>query len=77
VLADPDVIANHGLARDGNAALAVAVIGRLRAGNGGVVFDETVHGYVAKPANPFMLLFRFPFVVATAQGLLAALKPKK
>jgi hypothetical protein len=71
VLSDPDVISNHGLAREGNAALAVAIIKRLRSGDGSVVFDETVHGYLAKPSSPFMLLFRFPFVVATVQGLIA------
>src|SRR6266852_1971093 len=47
ILSDPDVISNHGLAREGNAALAVALIKRLLGPNGGVVFDETVHGYVA------------------------------
>ena len=71
VLSDPDVISNHGMAREGNAALAVAIIKRLRDGDGSVVFDETVHGYLAKPSSPFMLLFRFPFVVATVQGLIA------
>jgi len=71
VLADPDVIANHGLVREGNAALALALIKALRAGDGTVVFDETVHGFVVRPVSPFLLLFRFPFVVATAQGLLA------
>ena len=77
VLSDPDVIANHGLAREGNAALAAAIIKRLRGPQegegreGAIVFDETVHGYVAKPLSPFLLLFQFPFVVATAQGLIA------
>ncbi len=71
VLADPDIIANHGLARQGNAALALALIKALRQGDGNVVFDETVHGIVVRPVSPFLLLFRFPFVVATAQGLLA------
>ena len=71
VLADPDVIANHGLAHEGNAALALALINALRSGDGSVVFDETVHGFVVRPASPFLLLFRFPFVVATVQGLLA------
>ena len=71
VLSDPDVISNHGLARAGNAALAVALFKRLRAGNGSVVFDETIHGHLAKPESPFMLLFRFPFVIATVQGLIA------
>jgi hypothetical protein len=71
VLADPDVISNHGLAREGNAALALAMIKALRGGDGSVVFDETVHGFVVRPVSPILLLFRFPFVVATAQGLLA------
>jgi hypothetical protein len=59
------------LARAGNAALALALIKALRSGEGSVVFDETVHGFVVRPVSPFLLLFRFPFVVATAQGLLA------
>jgi hypothetical protein len=71
ILADPDVIANHGLAREGNAALAVALIKQLRGAGGNVVFDETIHGYTGRAASPFTLLFRFPFVIATAQGLLA------
>jgi hypothetical protein len=71
VLSDPDVIANHGLAREGNAVLAVALFKRLRGADGKVVFDETVHGYTARPANPLLLLFRFPFVIATVQGLMA------
>jgi hypothetical protein len=71
VLSDPDVIANHGLARQGNAALAVALVKRLRGANGTVVFDESIHGYTAPAENPFALLFRFPFVIATVQGLIA------
>jgi hypothetical protein len=71
VLSDPDVIANHGLARVGNAALAVALIKRLRGASGTVVFDETIHGYTAPGENPFTLFFRFPFVIATVQGLIA------
>ncbi len=71
VLADPDVIANHGLAHEGNAALALALIKALRSGDGGVVFDETVHGFLVRPVSPILLLFRFPFVVATVQGMLA------
>jgi hypothetical protein len=71
VLSDPDVIANHGLAREGNAALAVALIKRLRGASGTVVFDETIHGYTAAAENPFSLFFRFPFVIATVQGVIA------
>jgi hypothetical protein len=73
VLADPDIVANHGLARDGNAGFAVTLINALRQDGGSVVFDETLHGYVARPANPFKLLFEFPFVLATVQGALAVL----
>jgi hypothetical protein len=71
VLSDPDVISDHGLAHAPNAALAVAIIAHLRGGNGSVVFDETIHGFIAQPANPLLLLLRFPFVVATIQGLIA------
>jgi hypothetical protein len=71
VLSDPDIIANHGLAEPGNAALDVAIIRGLLSGSGSVVFDETLHGFVSEPASPFLLLFRFPFVVATIQGALA------
>jgi hypothetical protein len=67
VLADPDVIANHGIGQAENAALALAIINRLRGRNGPVVFDETIHGYAAQPANPLALMFQFPFVVATVQ----------
>ena len=71
VLADPDVIANHGIAQADNAALTLAIINRLRGRNGPVVFDETIHGFVAQPANPLALLFQFPFVVATFQVVAA------
>lgn len=71
VLADPDLIENHGIAVGDNAAFAVALINALRGREGSVVFDETVHGYVARPASPLRLLFEFPFVVASAQGLIA------
>jgi hypothetical protein len=71
VLSDPDIISNHGFARGGNAAVSLAMIEQLRGAAGKVVFDETVHGFLARPANPFQLLFSFPFVVATAQGVVA------
>lgn len=76
VLADPDVMENHGLGRDGNAAFSVALFEALlggRSAGSGVVFDETVHGFVTAPASPLRLLFKFPFVIATALGALAVL----
>ena len=72
VLADPDVINNHGFANGSNAALAIALINKLGNGEAGAVFDETVHGLVVSAKSPFRLLFTFPFVVATMQALIAA-----
>ncbi len=71
VIADPDLLNNHGLDEAGNAARVVALIDRLRAG-GPVVFDEVSHGYVREP-GVFTLLFRYPLVLATLQALLVAL----
>ena len=71
VLSDPDIIANHGFAAAGNAALAVTMFKHLLAGSGRVVFDETLHGFTSEPAGPLLLLFRFPFIVATIQGAIA------
>jgi hypothetical protein len=69
ILADPDVLQNHGLAK--NAAFDAALIDALRASEGNVVFDETVHGFTEQPASPFRMLFEWPFVLATIQGLVA------
>jgi hypothetical protein len=71
ILADPDVIENHGIGEGENAAFAVALVKALRTGEGRVVFDETIHGFVARPDNPLRLMFQFPFVVVTLQGLMA------
>jgi hypothetical protein len=71
ILADPDAIENHGIGEGDNAAFAVALVNALRTGEGNVVFDETVHGYVTRPANPLRLMFQFPFVMVTLQGLMA------
>ena len=76
VLADPEALDNHGLGSPANAAFAVALARALLAGTparGGLVFDETLHGFAAPPASPWLLLFRFPFVIATGLGALAIL----
>lgn len=70
VLADPDVVNNAGLRQPANAALAVALIDRLREG-GPVVFDETVHGNAQAPSL-LRVLFEFPLVLATMQVLICA-----
>jgi hypothetical protein len=71
VLADPDVLASHGLALGENAALAMALLGRLGAAALPVVVDETLHGHEVRPSLAGELL-RFPLVLATASALLAA-----
>ncbi|HTB42508.1 MAG TPA: DUF4350 domain-containing protein [Acetobacteraceae bacterium] len=69
VLSDPDVISNHGMG-DGNATFAVAMFDALRHGQT-IVFDETVHGFAAVPANPAALLLRQPFAGIGIQALAA------
>jgi hypothetical protein len=69
ILADPDVMQNHGF--PGNAAFATALINRLRGSDGNIVFDETVHGFTEQPRSPFWMLFEFPFVLATVEGAIA------
>jgi len=71
ILADPDVLENHGIGEADNAAFALALINGLRGRNGNVVFDETVHGYAELTGAPWELLFEFPFVLATLQGVFA------
>lgn len=76
VLADPDVMENHGLGRDGNAAFSLALLRALLAGRpagNGVVFDESIHGFATTPAGPVKLLFKFPYDIATGLGALAVL----
>ena len=72
VLSDPDVISNQGFGRGDNAAFTLAAIERLRAPGGSVVF-LTKHCMDSRSnlASPFLLLFRYPFVVATVQGIMA------
>lgn len=70
VLADPDIMANHGLGNGQNAALMVALLDALRSWRNSdrsapIVFDETVHGFLEAEGTPLKLLFRFPFAVVT------------
>lgn len=71
VLSDPDVLANHGLGRPGNAALAVALVERARGKRETVVVDETAHGHVVEPSI-YRALFSWPIVAVMASALLAA-----
>jgi hypothetical protein len=71
VLADPDVIDNVGLSNPGNAAFAVALIGKMRQGEGPVVFDEAIHGVAGTTPSLIGLLFHFPMVTATLGAMVA------
>lgn len=67
VIADPDLLNNQGLGRGDHARLVHALLaGHLRAQ--GIVFDESIHGYLASPGLGHEA-FQFPLVVATAQAL--------
>lgn len=73
VLADPDVIENHGLTKGRNAAFAMALLNAMRDEDGGkVVFDETIHGMVNIVDSPFKKLFQFPYVIVLLLALGAA-----
>ncbi|MXY56424.1 MAG: DUF4350 domain-containing protein [Gammaproteobacteria bacterium] len=65
VLADPDIIANHGLHRGDNARFALGLIDRLKPSPDATVhFDETLHGFAIVPSLP-RLLMAPPFLAAT------------
>lgn len=70
VLADPDVIATHGIGRGDNAAFALALVEALRPAGGTVVIDETIHGFVSQPSL-WKAALEPPFVLATLQAVAA------
>jgi hypothetical protein len=67
VLADPDVLSNHGLARDGNAAFVLRALDLARGNREAVVLDETTHGFARNP-NLYRSMFEFPLLLATVQA---------
>jgi hypothetical protein len=70
VVADPDVLSNHGLGRAEHASLAEALFAReLRAD--AAIFDETIHGLAVGPGLIEELL-SFPLVIVTLHALLLA-----
>jgi hypothetical protein len=69
VVTDPDIMANHGIARGANADLWLAIIGQLLPEGGTVVFDETIHGLVA-PRHLLVALTRPPLMLVGVQLVL-------
>ncbi len=65
VVSDPDILSNHGLGRDDNAAIVVSLIEELRPPGAPVIFDEVVHGFARRP-SVWQPLFEVPLVVPTA-----------
>jgi hypothetical protein len=77
VLADPDIMSNHGLKDSRKARAAVDIMRQLNStGAEGISFDLTLNGFAQKP-NALKLLFEPPFLVLTlalfVAGLLAGL----
>ncbi len=71
ILADPDILSNHGLVQGNNAAFALALIDSLRSWNNSdddsaIVFDETIHGFRDSGNSLLKMMFRFPFIIITA-----------
>ncbi len=71
IVADPDLLANHGLGRGGNAAHVAALMDLLDAAAMGVVFDETLHGF-SDDGAAWRALFRYPLSLVVVQALLTA-----
>ena len=69
LLADPDLIANHGLHRGDNARLVLGLIERLVPSTDATIhFDESLHGFAIVPSLPRLLLAP-PFLAATLLAL--------
>lgn len=69
VLADPDVLSNHGLARGENARLALEIVERVRRPGQALVVDETLHGHERIPSL-WRELFAFPLLPGVLQAAL-------
>lgn len=70
VLADPDLLANHGLWRGDNAVLAMSMVARLRIDDGPIVALERVVDVPPAPSI-WRLAFAPPFVLITLTALVA------
>jgi len=71
VLADPDLLQNHGLGRSQNAELLLRIVDDLTR-KGGLIVDETLHGHLYEPSI-WQALGEFPLVLVTVHLVLLAL----
>ena len=79
ILSDPDVMSNHGIMKGNNGAFMVSLIEKLSSvGNGdyrrkpAIVFDQTVHGYLARNDSALKMMLSPPFVIVTILLVLSA-----
>lgn len=71
VVADPDLMNNHGLGR-GDHAVVVDEIFRRQIGTPVLIFDESIHGF-SRSSSVLAEMMRFPLVVILTQGVLVGL----
>ena len=72
ILSDPDLLNNGGLSRGENAHLVLALLESLGARDGGVLLDETLHGYTLASSSIAALL-QPPLIFLTLHLVLLAL----
>ncbi len=70
VISDPDILANHGIGKENNAALLFDLLSLFRPADGSIIIDETVHGFRSNP-NLWRQVFEVPFIVPTLLALVA------
>ncbi len=70
LISDPDLLSNHGIGRDDNAALFLDAMAFFQPDGGPVIIDETMHGFHSNP-NFWRKLFELPFLVPTILALIA------
>ena len=72
VLSDPDILSNHGIGKGENAQLVVDMVRDMLPSGGGVIVDETVHGFYHSPSL-WRHVFEPPFAAVTILAIAAVL----
>jgi hypothetical protein len=77
ILADPDVMSNHGFMKGDNAAFMISALNALsRIGNEDfsgkipIVFDETIHGFVSENDSLLKMMLSFPYAIVAILGVI-------
>ena len=72
ILSDPDILSNHGLGKGENAELMIEIVREMLPPGGGVVVDETVHGFYHSPSL-WRHIFELPFAAVTLLTVVSVL----